>query len=176
MFFGVGSVARRTRTELTVVGQSRPQARKQRKFEWTKAKERIFLTTLAETCNVTAAAEAAGMSASGAYLRRKKVAAFRASWAEAIATAYRDLELVLLERALNGTEKIVTKHNGSVERMREYPNQIAMQLLRMHRDTAMEAEYEPSKGEVEELRQRLFDKLERLRKREEARGAREAQQ
>lgn len=159
------------KTELTVVGQSRPQARKQRKFEWTKAKETIFLTTLAETCNVTAAAQAAGMSASGAYLRRKRVAAFRASWVEAIATAYRDLELVLLERALNGTERIVTKPNGSVERMREYPNQIALALLRMHRDTVVEAEQEPSQGEVAELRQRLFDKLERLRRREEARGS-----
>lgn len=164
-------MAERTRTELTVVGRSRPQVRKPRKSEWTKAKEKLFLTTLSATCNVTAAAEAAGMSASGAYLRRKKVAAFRASWIEAIATAYRDLELVLLERALNGTERIVTRPNGSVERMREYPNQIALQLLRMHRDTAVEAEYEPPESEVEELRQRLFDKLERLRKREEAREA-----
>lgn len=151
------------KTELMVVGQSRPQARKQRKFEWTKAKEKIFLATLAETCNVTAAAGAAGMSASGAYMRRKKVAAFRASWAEAIATAYRDLELVLLERALNGTEKIVTKPNGSVERMREYPNQIALQLLRMHRDTAVEAERPEVDGD--EVRERLVNKLERLRKR-----------
>lgn len=159
-------MARGTKTDLMIVGRSRPQARKPREFEWTKAKETIFLTALAETCNVTAAAEAAGMSASGAYLRRRKVAAFRASWAEAIATAYRDLELVLLERALNGTERIVTKPNGSVERMREYPNQIALQLLRMHRDTAIEAEQPDVDGD--EVRERLVQKLERLRKRFEA--------
>lgn len=158
----------RTGTELTIVGRSRPQARKPRRDQWTKAKEELFLATLAETCNVTAAAAAAGMSPSGAYVRRNKVAAFRASWAEAVATAYRDLELVLLERALNGTERIVTKPNGSVERMREYPNQIALALLRMHRETAIEAMTEPDEAEGDEIRERLVQKLERLRKRFEA--------
>jgi hypothetical protein len=50
--------------------------------------------------------------------------------------------------------------------MREYPNQIALHLLMMHRDSAVEAASEPTDAEVEELRQRLFDKLERVRKRE----------
>jgi hypothetical protein len=122
---------------------------------------------------VTLAVEAAGMSLTGAYQRRKKVAAFRAGWAEAIAAAYQRLELVMLDRALNGTEKIVIRKDGSEERMREYPNQIALHLLKMHRDSAMEALAEPAEGEVDELRQRLFDKLERLRKREEARGGAE---
>jgi hypothetical protein len=43
----------------------------------------------------------------------------------------------------------------------------------MHRDGAMEALAEPAEGEVEELRERLFEKLERLRKREESRDAAE---
>jgi hypothetical protein len=159
--------------ELTVAGGARPQVRKPRKNEWTKAKEGAFFTALAETCNVTLAVEAAGMSLTGAYQRRKKVAAFRAGWAEAIAAAYQRLELVMLDRALNGTEKIVIRKDGSEERMREYPNQIALHLLKMHRDSAMEALAEPAEGEVDELRQRLFDKLERLRKREEARGGAE---
>jgi hypothetical protein len=79
----------------------------------------------------------------------------------------------MLDRALNGTEKIVVRRDGSEERMRDYPNQIALHLLKMHRDSAIEAMAEPSDAEVEELRQRLFDKLERLRKREEAREAAE---
>jgi AcrR family transcriptional regulator len=157
--------------ELTVVGGAAPKARKPREYEWTKAKERIFLTTLSETCNVTVAAEAAGMSTTSVYVRRKKVAAFRAAWGEAIAAAYQRLELVLLDRALNGTERLVIRKDGSEERMREYPNQIALHLLKMHRDSAMEAATEPTDAEVEELRQRLFDKLERVRKREEAREA-----
>ena len=159
--------------ELTIVGGSKPQKRKQSKRDWTKATEEEFLTALGETCNVTAAADAAGVSTSGAYKRRKKVAAFRAGWAEAIAAAYQRLELVMLDRALNGTEKIVVRKDGSEERMREYPNQIALHLLKMHRDSAVEAIAEPSDSEVEELRQRLFDKLDRLRKREEARESAE---
>jgi hypothetical protein len=49
--------------------------------------------------------------------------------------------------------------------MREYPNQIALHLLKMHRDSAAEAIEEPGEVDIEELRERLFDKLQRLRKR-----------
>ena len=162
---------RMTEPELRVVGNTKPKARRPRRNEWTRAKERTFFTALAETCNVKLAAEIAGMSVAGAYWRRKRDAAFRAGWAEAIAAAYQRLELVMLDRALNGTEKIVVRKDGSEERMREYPNQIAMHLLKMHRDSAVEAMSEPAEGEIEELRERLFEKLERVRKREEAREA-----
>ena len=155
---------------LTIVGGSKPQARKASSREWTRTKEEKFLTALAETCNVTRAAEAAGISLTAAYQRRKKVAAFRAGWAEAIASAYQRLELVMLDRALNGTEKIVVRKDGSEERMREYPNQIAMTLLKMHRDSAIETIEQPAEDEIEEVRQRLFDKLQRLRKRVDAQG------
>jgi len=149
-------------TELKVVGSAKPKMRKPRRCEWTKAKERMFFTALAETCNVTASAQAAGMSASGAYFRRRKVAAFRAAWAEAIGIAYQRLELVLLDRALNGTEKVVKRRDGSEEVMRDYSNQVALTLLKMHRDSAKEATEEPDEVEIAELRQRLVDKLERL--------------
>lgn len=137
--------------ELRVVGSARPQVRKPRRNEWTKAKQRIFFTALAETCNVKLAAEAAGMSVAGAYWKRKRDAAFRAGWAEAIGAAYQRLELVMLDRALNGTEKVVVRKDGSEERMREYPNQIAMHLLKMHRDSAVEAMSEPAEGDIDEL-------------------------
>ena len=124
MFFWRERVADRgsVKPELTVVGSSKPKVRPPRKNEWTRAKEETFFTALAETSNVKLAAETAGMSAAGAYWRRKRDAAFRAGWAEAIATAYQRLELVMLDRALNGTEKIVVRKDGSEERMREYPN------------------------------------------------------
>jgi hypothetical protein len=161
----VGKGGRKSK-ELVVAGGARPIVRKARRREWTRAREKQFLTALSETCNVTVAAEAAGISLTAAYVRRKKVAAFRAGWAEAIATAYHRLELVMLDRALNGTEKIVVRKDGSEERMREYPNQIAMHLLKMHRDSAMEAIEEPAEAEIEEVRERLFQKLQRLRNRD----------
>jgi hypothetical protein len=141
--------------------------------DWTKAKEAKFLSVLADTCNVTCAAHEAGVSTSGVYRRRKENAAFRAGWLEAVAIAYQRLELVLLDRAFNGTEKVVQRRDGSEERMREYSNQLGLALLKMHRDTAVEAAPENEPPNIDEIRERLFKKLERLRKREEARGAAE---
>ena len=157
-----------------LVGGAEPKMRRPRPREWTKAKVEAFMTALAETCNVTLAAQAAGMSLTGAYAKRKKDAAFRAGWAEAIAGAYQRLELALLDRALNGTEKVVTRRDGSEERMRDYSNSVALTLLRMHRDTASEVLEQPSDEEVAEVRQRLVEKLERLKVRfeEEEKGAR----
>ena len=157
-----------TEPELRVVGNTKPKVRKPRRNEWTRAKERTFFTALAETCNVKLAAETAAMSVAGAYWRRKRDAAFRAGWAEAIGAAYQRLELVMLDRALNGTEKVVVRKDGSEERMREYPNQIAMHLLKMHRDSAMQAIEEPDEADVADVRARLVEKLERLRRRFEA--------
>lgn len=151
--------------KLVLVAGGKPKLRKRAKRNWTKAKEVEFLTALAETCNVTRAAAEAGLSSRHAYRRRKSHAAFRAAWREAIATAYGKLELAMLERSLNGTERVIRRKDGSEERVREYPNAIALTLLKMHRDTAIEAETEVSEEQAAEVRQRLFDKLQRLRQR-----------
>ena len=82
-----------------------------------------------------------------------------------LAVAYRRLELMLLERSFNGTEKVITRKDGSEERVREYPNTLAVQLLKMHKDTAESSEREPGEGEMEELRAKLQGKVERLRAR-----------
>ncbi|MEO7601788.1 MAG: hypothetical protein ABIS39_00775 [Sphingomicrobium sp.] len=153
------------RPELVLQEGNTAKLREATKRDWTKKKETNFLTVLAETCKVTVAAREAGVSAAAVYARRKKNAAFRAAWGEAIAIAYRRLELLLLERAFNGTEKLVTRKDGSEERVREYPNSIALQLFKMHKDTSEAAEREPVPGELEELRAKLQGKIERLRKR-----------
>lgn len=158
-------------SELVLVGGGKAQLRKRSKRDWTKAKQDKFLSALAETCNVTCAARDAGVSVSAAYRRRKLDAGFRGAWLEAVGTAYQRLEMVLLERAFAGTEKLVRRKDGSEERMVEYPNQLALALLKMHRDTAVEANAEFAPADVDEVRQRLLGKLERLRKREEKKSA-----
>jgi hypothetical protein len=164
-------LARRAKTgELVLVSGGKTQMRKASERNWSNKKECAFLAVLAETCNVTRAAVEAGVSVSGAYRRRKMDAAFRAAWLEAIGTAYHRLEMVLLERAFAGTEKLVRRKDGSEERMVEYPNQLALTLLKMHRDTAVEATTDVAPDDVEEIRERLLEKLERLRKRECAAG------
>jgi hypothetical protein len=155
---------------LVVQGGRKPQVRKASKRSFTKAKRAKFLSVLAETCNVSEACRRAGVSNGYVYEKRKTDAAFRAGWIEAIGIAYQRLELMLLERAFNGTEKIVRRKDGSEERMIEYSDQLALTLLKMHRATAIEAAPESAPENIEEIRERLFNKLERLRKREEARG------
>ena len=153
--------------KLVVVGGERPQMRKARERNWTDAQRAEFLSALAQTCNVTLACERAGISPTHAYRVRKSDASFRASWREAVGAAYQRLELVLLDRAFNGTEKLVLRKDGSEARMTEYSNQLGLALLKMHRDTAAEAEREFSPGEVEQLRERVLNKLKRLKRRHE---------
>jgi hypothetical protein len=159
--------------KLTLVGPDEPQMQPQMEGQsgrrWTGEKEREFLAVLAETCNVTRAAEAISMSTRGAYKRRRRNGAFRAAWLEAISTAYQQLELTLLDRAFNGTEKVITRSDGSEARMREYPNQLGLSLLKMHRGSVAAAEpaADLPAEEVGELRERLLARIERLKKRRE---------
>jgi len=156
-----------------MAGSRRLQMQREPRRSWTVTKEREFLSALAETCNVTRAAEAVGMSVRGAYKRRKRNAAFRDAWMEAISAAYQRLELALLDRSLNGTEKVITRRDGSEDRMREFPNQLGLSLLKMHR--ANVAEYtvssEMAAEDVDELRERLLRKIERLSRRREQESA-----
>ena len=84
------------------------------------------------------------------------------------AIGYQRLEAVLLDRAFNGTERVITRRDGSEERVREYPNHIALRLLQMHRETAMEDDSDIPPDDVAEIRERLVRKLQRLKKRDEA--------
>ena len=156
---------KRATKEMTLIAAAKPQLRQRAPRDWSKDKAREFLRALAETCNVTEACRQSGVTMSVAYRRRKLDAGFRAGWLEAIAAAYQRLELVLLDRAFNGTEKVTVRKDGSEERMREYPNQIALRLLQMHRETAAEANTELSAEAVEEMRERLLAKLMRLKRR-----------
>ncbi|MES2119236.1 MAG: hypothetical protein V4513_01500 [Pseudomonadota bacterium] len=127
------------------------------------------MSVLAETLNVSEAARRAGIAPVTAYRRRQTDAAFRAGWLEAVGEAYRRLELVLLERAFNGTEKTVRRRDGSEETMRHYSDELAFKLLKMHRDTALEseAEAETPADEMTEIRERLIRKLQRLKRRDD---------
>jgi hypothetical protein len=153
--------------EMTFVAAAKPQLKKRAKRDWSKAKAAKFLGVLAETCNVSEACRRTRVPMTVAYRRRKMDATFRAAWGEAIDLAYSRLELLLLDRAFNGTEKEIRRRDGGVERMREYSNQLGLTLLKMHRDAAMEANSELPAEDVAEIRERLVRKLQRLKKRNE---------
>ena len=116
--------------KLTLIGGDNPRMQKPRKNAWSKAKAKEFLGVLADTCNVSEACRQSGISVGAAYKRRGGDAAFRAGWMEAISVAYQRLELVLLDRAFNGTEKLVKRRDGSTEVMLEYSNTLGLALLK----------------------------------------------
>jgi hypothetical protein len=134
---------------------------------WTAAKERKFLEALASCCNVKLAANMARVSTSAVYVRRTRNASFRLAWDGALATGYAQLELMMLERALHGVEKIVIARDGTKTIMREYSDRVALALLRMHRDTAKTADEPVDDDEFDEARARIVARIERLRERDE---------
>lgn len=134
---------------------------------WTAARQKAFLEALAESCNVKLAAKKAGVSTSHAYVRRGKDANFRAGWDLALSTGYTQLEMMLLERALHGVEKTVIARDGTTTVMREYSDRVALALLRMHRDGAMLASEDGGHEEYREACDRIIDRLQRLRERDQ---------
>jgi hypothetical protein len=146
-----------------VAGKTRLQVRDATASDISPAQIESFLATLADTCNVARSARVAGFSASTAYRRRQADASFRAGWAQAVAEAYAKLELVLLERAMNGTIKRIKGKDGE-SRVREYSNTLAVALLKRHADAAAEVEDDIAE-EAEEARERILARLARMRER-----------
>ena len=149
--------------ERQLTGGKRPRVVEARANTFTPAKQGRFLETLGATCNVALSCREAEVSESTVRRHYATDAGFRAGWDEAVASAYRNLELMLLDRSLNGTTKTVTKADGSVDRTHEYPNTIALTLLRLHRDKALPEEPEGQEEDIEEVRARILRRIQRLR-------------
>ena len=152
--------------ELTLDGKSSPKRRARSKQDITDEQIETFFATLADTCNVMRSAKAARFTANWAYRKRKLDAGFRAGWARAVAEGYAKLELVLLDRAMNGMVKRVPS-GGTEKRIREYPNQLAMALLKRHAETAGAIDNMLSEEEAEEVRERILAKLAKKREQDE---------
>ncbi len=148
-------------------GGKRMQRRAPRGQDVSPEKIETFLVTLGMTCNVSMAARKAGFSSSWAYRLRKRDAGFRASWEEAVREGYAMLELVLLERVIKGTPKRIVERDGSTRTVREYSTALAVALLRRHADTAAQAAYEHDPDEMREVRDRILEKLDRMRAQDE---------
>lgn len=142
-----------------------PQKRARRRSDWTEAKEKKFIQVLADSCNVTLAAKAIKRSVPSVYERRTKDAAFRGAWDKALAIGYARLEMMMLERALHGTEKTVTVM-GESRIMREYNDRVALSLLRHHRESVAQFEEQVHADDYREACDRIIEKLARLRERD----------
>lgn len=159
------------REGFAVDGKSRPRVRRQRKAAVTAAQRTKFLETLAESCNVLLSAKEAGFRPQRAYDLKARDAAFRAGWDEALATGYAQLELMMLERALHGVEKVVRLPGGESRVMREYSDRVGLALLKMHREGASYADADDvDQEEQREACERIAARLERLRERDGSRA------
>ena len=156
---------------VAIDGGSRLRKRRQPRPAWTKAKEELFFDRLADSCNVVMAAEHAGVRPQRAYERRARDAAFRGRWDQALSLGYAQLEMTLLQRALHGVEKVVTSRSGNSSIMREYSDRTALALLKMHRETAQSADAEVDAAEYQEACERILERLERIRERDDAAAA-----
>ena len=166
------ATAKAEKIELVLGGyRGAPQRRVGRRSDWTKAMGEQFCETLADTCNVTLAAAAIGRSIGNVYKWRGKDAAFRATWDRALAVGYSRLELMLLERALHGVEKVVVARDGTTSVMRQYPDRVGLALLKMHREGASYADADDvDQEEQREACERIAARLERLRERDGSRA------
>ncbi|WNO53553.1 hypothetical protein [Stakelama saccharophila] len=163
----------------TVVRRGRngkPQVRATHSNGWTKKRRETFLNTLAETCNVTASARAAGVWPSNAYKLRRSDAEFAALWRAAMVVGYDRLEARLLEVATSALNDIDLKDPGDTK-SREINFDNAVKLLRTHRGAVAEgrtrsADAPRRRATQEETDAALIRKLDALDRRRKAKNDR----
>jgi hypothetical protein len=148
-----------------------------RRVKFVKAKREVFLEHLAATCNVTASAEAAGVSLSAVYRCRMRDAEFRDDWALALGQGYARLEAALLRRAMQGERR--TPVNGDLTVAGpDAPDEVdwdkGMMLLRHHQrgleDARPGTRRLPQRVPIEEAAARLVRRLKALGVRPEEDG------
>jgi hypothetical protein len=118
-----------------VAKRARRRAPQRTAVPWSEEREAIFLETLGQTCSVTNAVKASGLSSAAIYRRRNASDTFRAAWAQALREAYTRLETELLGRALNGVRKPVWHGGRRVGSVVEYSDRLALAMLARYRET-----------------------------------------
>ena len=98
---------------------------------WTRQRRRSFLEALAEGQRVERACAQVGMSKTSAYKLRHRDPRFAFAWSAALQYARPDRVLSLLNPAVDGQVRIVTRKDGSVENV----------LVRCRIDTPIEIDY-----------------------------------
>ena len=121
------------------------KAQKARRGHWRE----LFLESLAETSNVTAAATAAGATTSFAYRVRRSDPAFAAQWRVALREGYDNLEFELLghlrdpqaERKMDvaAAVRLLAAHRATVERQRALDEEEDVEAVRASIDRFIDA-------------------------------------
>jgi len=96
---------------------------------WSADRQRLFLTTLAETGSVHLAAEAARLNARGAYRLRVRSPAFAQAWDTAQQLAVGRLSAIAFDRALNGRVEQIYREGELIAEQRMPSDNMAKWLL-----------------------------------------------
>ena len=115
----------------------------------------VFLETLAETSNVSAACRASGAEASYAYKHRRQDDGFRRKWQQALLEGYEHLEMETLQRLRFGM--------GAEENKVDIPN--ALRLLAAHKESAAREKARRGKRDRQVILASLSAKLDKMRER-----------
>ena len=122
------------------------KAKRGEAIKWTAERKEIFFSELAELCNVSAAAKAAGFpSNNSAYIQKKKDPDFRERFEAAVAEGYERLELEMLERARFGENRPADVGEQSSEKLRQISTTLGLSLLKMHAARAKGAPPKPQR-------------------------------
>ncbi len=140
-----------------------PVARRRFYTIWSRA----FLTELAATSNVSAAARKARVPTNIVYAARATGAEFNRKWQQALCEGYELLEMDLLLRMRSGELKPAP---GAKRGVRTFDNAIALRLLGAHKDSVSRQRAVRTNEDSETILLSINAKLERIRQRAIADG------
>ena len=116
-----------------------------------------FLAHLGETSNVTAAAEAAGISVGHVYKSRREKPEFARAWFDALAEGYDNLEMELLQHLRAGKEE------GAAAARGKFDAATAFRCLAAHRESVAREKGRRTLAEEVATIESINEKIDRLR-------------
>ena len=122
----------------------------------------IFIDRLAETSNVKAAADAASVSQTLVYKKRRTDPDFARRWYEALAEGYDNLEMELLERLRTGRLED-TLEDGS---KRKFDTATALRCIAAHRESVAREKGRRSLSEEVATMKAINAKIDALREKQ----------
>ncbi len=131
---------------------------------WSEEAEQAFFDHLATSCNVTAAADAAGFCTPTVYRLRRQRPEFAARWQAALEQGYAKLEMALLEAANASLEDREFDAGQPIPKMTV---EQAMNVLRAHRNAIAGRDRNPGRRarprSLDEVRESILRKVEAIR-------------
>lgn len=119
---------------------------------WSDQRAELFIASLAETLNVSAACRVSGLARSTVYRHYHDDPAFRDRWESMLEQLYRKLEIDVLARMLKGRRRTLRYAGKRVGQVLEYDDRGALALLKLRAEREKKlprASQEPAMDEAE---------------------------